>query len=231
MKNYKSTEVTVRGCIDDEKYLIFNGTHYEIIEQIARIMTVFSSGKGDVDKENAELIFDTLKKYQKILGDDEILKSFTEDNTSGKKLVLEEERLYINIRRITFLLLVKLLDRELPPLFEGISFVNEICSIYQNKPAISFLKEIEGELCILMETAKSGKKGTDQSLLLLDNPRQECINNHYKCNYNHDGKCNCSPETVKDILDHLHQLGVLKIKRGKYYYVSDFLLDLSTFDF
>ena len=211
----------------DAGNVTFKGTQEEIIEQIMEVFAAFDRVSNDADREYAELLLETLKKYQRFLGDDEIFMTYREEDTGGKKLILEEKCLHINIRQASFFLLLKLLDKVLLLPSGGIIQPGDALQIFQSEPVMVFLQEIQGELCVLMETARCGRKGTDANLLIRDNKRQECINNHYQCEYNQDGKCSCTPEKVNSILEHLCELGVLKKKFWKYYYSSDFLLDLS----
>lgn len=204
-------------------YLSLKGSRDAVAAQLCSMFFEASKGSAPITKEDAEQIIKLLERYQSMLGDDERFQFDWNRPANGQALILEKQHLYINIRRITFAFLVYLLgERWNIPLgmFLGLA------GVAVDTKAFTFLNEIRGELCILLETARCGKNGANENLMQRINTNHECVNNQYTCRYRQDGFCTCTPQNTKDILEHLHRLGALKPKGQKYYYISDFSLTL-----
>lgn len=204
-------------------YLALEGNRGAVVDQLRSMLSEASGGSAHITKEDAEQLMKLLERYQPMLGDDERFQSSWKCPTNGQALILEEQHLYINVRRITIAFLVYLLGEHLNiPLEMLLGFAG----VTVGGKAFSFLDEACGELCILLETARCGRTGANENLMQQVNPAYECVNNQYTCRYRQDGLCTCTPQKTKDILEHLHHLGALKAKGQKYYYISDFSLTL-----
>ncbi len=202
-------------------YLPLKGSRDAIAAQLRSTLSEVSGNNVHITQEDAEQLIKLLERYQPMLGDDERFQFDWNRSANGQSLILAEQHLYINVRRITIAFLVHLLGERLNiPLemlfnFAGVTVVQK---------AFTFLNEARGELCILLEAARCGKNGAGQNLMQQVSPTRECVNNQYTCRYRQDGFCTCTPQNTKDILEHLHSLGALKAKGQKYYYIPDFSL-------
>lgn len=204
-------------------YLSLKGSRDAVTAQLRSTLFEVSMSSAHITKEDAEQLIKLLEHYQSMLGDDERFQFDWKRPANGQALILEEQHLYINIRRITIAFLVYLLGERLNiPLEMLLGFAG----VPIGGKAFTFLDETQGELCILLETARCKKNGANENLMQRVNPTHECVNNQYTCRYRQDGLCTCTPQNTKDILEHLRHLGALKAKGPKYYYIPDFSLTL-----
>lgn len=204
-------------------YLSLKGSRDAVAVQLRSMLFEVSGGSTHITKEDAEQLIKLLEHYQSMLGDDERFQFDWNRPANGQALILEEQHLYINIRRITIAFLVYLLGERLNiPLEMLLGFAG----VTVGGKAFTFLDETRGELCILLETARCGKNGANENLIQRINTTHECVNNQYTCRYRQDGFCTCTPQKTKEILKHLHRLGALEAKGQKYYYIPDFSLTL-----
>lgn len=204
-------------------YLSLKGSRDAVAAQLCSMFSKVSRGSVHITKEDAEQLIKLLEHYQSMLGDDERFQFNWNRSANGQALILEEQHLYINIRRITIAFLVYLLEERLNIPF---GMLLAFAGVTIDGKAFTFLDETRGELCILLETARCGKTGANKNLMQQINTTHECVNNQYTCRYRQDGFCTCMPQNTKDILEHLHHLGALKAKGQKYYYIPDFSLTL-----
>lgn len=204
-------------------YLPLNGSRDAVADQLCSMLSEISGGSAHITKEDAGQLIKLLERYQPMLGDDEQFRFDRKRPTNGQALILEEQHLYINVRRITVALLVYLLGEHLNIPLE---LLLKFAGVTVGGKAFAFLDEVRGELCILLETARCGKTGADENLMQQVSPTHECVNHQYTCQYRQDGLCTCTPQNTKYTLKHLHHLDVLKAKGQKYYYIPDFSLTL-----
>ena len=194
-----------------EEYIEAEGTKYKVVEAIMRTYSL--------DRTTSEECLDFIKNNQEILSEEEFfqyskLDEYEIDGVS--EFVSEEGKYYISIKKSTFFL-ASLCLRSKIPYFNMIKDISGFLGMYNLKGSYMKLDTYEGYLCIMLELARNRRNGAEKNLL--KGFKGECCNNQLDCKYNEDGLCNCSEKIVEGICEDLVQQGVVKKRRGRYFYV------------
>lgn len=191
------------------EYINLEGNESAVIENMME--------EFHITKEQSEQFLEFIEYNQEILSEDEMFQHCNGiDETSDDiiQLVISEGKYYINLKRTTFYVVIWLLENKL--INEDITTPLEMIGLFYGGRVLGKPDEYTGEKCILLELAKKRKKGADEKLL--KKYKGECCNNHYECNHNKNGKCDCTIDTVREICDQLVEKGMVVKKRGKYFY-------------
>lgn len=166
---------------------------YKILNEISSILKITSG--------EALAIFNFIEQYADS-GIAEVSRIDGADNSN--KFISGNGLYYINIKMITLVVIANLLDINLTHGVLGITM--SILGI--STKGIFKLSPDQGETCILQEVIISKKDLVDRHLL--SNHMEECINNHIACGYRKEGRCGCTTEDVKKILDNFCNKGLLE---------------------
>lgn len=181
-----------------------DGTKIEIIMQMEH--------EFDISTQNARLVFEYIQKHPDLLDDDETFtQSFTKNKDESFNLLFHESGYYLNIKRITIVLLSTILDYFIT---KGMANIALAVSGVELR-GITKLKE--EKLCIVTEMLRKPRKTHDENSLFRYN--LECVNNDIKCHYNKSGICTLEKEKLINSLDFLFDNGVVK-KEGNSFKVN-----------
>lgn len=166
---------------------------------------------GFESQYDAERVVTFLKEHRNMLKENEDIKPYqiAPKSTPGMiGFIIMEKNLFINLKITTILLAALLLDIKIT---DGLaSLIVGMIGIPQN--VIVKFNEEDGQKCIIHEAINSKTISAN----VLHRFNGECCNNQYKCKYNINGKCTCTEEKVKEILDNLTEATMFK-KDGDLY--------------
>ena len=166
---------------------------------------------GFESKNDAERVVTFLDEHRNMLKENEDIKPYqiAPKSTPGMiGFIVMEKNLFINLKITTILLAALLLDIKIT---DGLaSLIVGMIGIPQN--VIVKFNEEDGQKCIIHEAINSKTISAN----VLHRFNGECCNNQYKCKYNINGKCTCTEEKVKEILDNLTEATMFK-KDGDLY--------------
>lgn len=161
---------------------------------------------GFESQSDAERVLTFLSENQTMLKENEVIRKYQIEATEIPQgmigFLIMEQNIFINLKITTILLAALLLDINLTDGFA--SLIVGMLGIPQN--VIVKFNEDDGEKCIIHEAMNE----KTISVNVLHRFNGECYNNQYKCKYNTNGKCTCTDEKIKEILDNLTEANMFK---------------------
>lgn len=186
-----------------EEWIKVYGKKSEIIEKLQ---------ETGLNQQSSEKLLSLLTKEKNIICDDEIYNMEPyEEKTDSKMLgfMLKDYNYFINIRVGTVFLLSVLIDNSI-----GLPITSGYLTVRGLNRLVEKIDENTGVKCILLEILRlPNKMGTVD---ILSDFVGECCNNNLKCCFQNENRCMCTIEKVKNIMEQLADIGILK-KEGKTY--------------
>ena len=184
-----------------------SGSKLEILMQMGQ--------EFDLSTKEARMIFEYIENHPEILVDKESLtkeETASNETTEEKKdmlnLLLPEYGYYLNVKRITIVMLAAVLD-----LYITNGMVSAGLTLLGTElQAIIKLKE--EKLCLVKEMLCNHQKLHNEADL--SRYERECVNNDIQCHFNCDGICTLSQEQIAIVLNNLSDKDVIE-KVGKKY--------------
>ncbi len=180
-----------------------NGTKMEILMQMIQ--------EFEITTKEAKMIFEYIESCPDILDREEIFTSestITNPKDTSMNLLLSDSGYYLNIKRITIVLLATFLDYYLTNGVMGAG----LALFGVQLQAIMKLKE--EKLCIVKEMLLDPKKL--YNALDLSYYGLECVNNDIECHFNSNGVCTLPKKEVDATLIDLSDKGIAKKTDNKY---------------
>ena len=186
------------------------GDEYYIYQQLKKLNLV-------TDRFEAEKLVRFLIENNKVLGDDENVECKTELNNFKPQpgvfyCLTSSYNYHINVKISTITLAALILDLALT---KGLATaLVSLCG--QTGTAIVKLNEMNGEKCIVKQTAFSKDRIGDENILEKFNGK--CCNSTFNCAYNKDGMCICNKQRISEIYEELTNKNIFKKIGVKYKY-------------
>lgn len=184
--------------MDANTILRFDGNVEKAYSELTRL--------GVESQSDAERILTFLSENPNMLNENEVIRKYQKDPPKIPQdrigFLIMEQNIFINLKITTILLAALLLDINLTDGFA--SLIVNMLGVPQN--VIVKFNEYDGEKCIIHEAMNA----KIISVNVLRRFNGECCNNQYKCKYNNNGKCTCTEEKIKEILDNLTEANMFK---------------------
>lgn len=187
-----------------EQYIELQGYESEIVSALKESAMI-------TETESREILY-FMESNLNVLGSDETFERFRIEQP-GNNFTTPKYQYYINIKIITLVALIYLLDYKVTGGLMG--FIS--AAVGMKMQAIVRLNEEKGEKCILKELLRCRKRRGDKNLL--KSFKGECCNNYLKCFYRRDGRCECGKEQVQEILRSFEERNIVK-RQGWMYQVQ-----------
>lgn len=162
----------------------------------------------------SEKLIAFLTKEKNILCEDESYRMEICAKESDSKmlgLMIMDYNYYINIRVGTAFLLSLFIDNRI-----GLPVASGYLTVRGMNRLLEKIDETDGTKCILLEILRvPNKVGKDDILMDF---KGECCNNYLKCQFRKDNRCICTSTNVKNIMEQLVDIGILKREGEMYYY-------------
>jgi hypothetical protein len=209
------------------EYMVLDGTKDKIVEELAKELNLPQDVKESDDFRKFTYYFvDFLDENRDALmsEDDDFLVDTSQQSELSQGFVTADAKYFIGLKKSTYIAGFVIFENMLSslgisPYISGIIYsgVNELVP-HEDMALVRKLNTKEGESCVLLEALRNRKKGIGDKYF--ESFRGECINNNIDCKFRKDGRCECNREETKKILEALENAGVLKEKRGKYFYMD-----------
>lgn len=187
-----------------EEYIEQEGYKYEVAAALA--------DTGLIMESDAEKLLEFMEDNLNVFSADETFERVCCDQY-GKSYTTSRYRYYINIKTITLVALIYLLDYKITGGMLG--FLSAAAGLKEQ--AIVKIKEENGEKCILKELLCNKRRKGDKHILRKF--KGECCNNHFNCFYRKEERCECGKERVTEILKSFEERNIVK-KQGWLYQVQ-----------
>lgn len=180
-----------------------SGSKMEILMQLEQ--------EFEISTKESNIIFEYIERHPDILDEEESLTreiSEPDEKENSMNLLLPGMEYYLNVKRITIILIATVLDCYLT---NGMVSIG-LTMLGTELQAIIKLKD--EKLCLVKEMLREHQKLYDVSDL--SRYKLDCINNDIKCHFNNCGICRLKNEQVTTALDNLSDKGVIKKYGNKY---------------
>ena len=163
----------------------------------------------------SEKLIDFLTKEKNILCEDELyrMEQIYPKGSDSKMLgfMIMDYNYYLNIRVGTAFLLSLFVDNKI-----GLPVASGYLTVRGMHRLLEKITETDGTKCILLEILRAPNKEGKEDILM--DFKGECCNNYLECNFRKDNRCTCTAMNVKDIMEQLFDMGILKKEGGIYRY-------------
>lgn len=163
----------------------------------------------------SEKLITFLTKEKNILCEDESYRLEVCEKGADSRmlgLMIMDYNYYINIRVGTAFLLSLFVDNSI-----GLPVASGYLTVRGMNRLIEKIDETDGTKCILLEILRVPNKVCKDDILM--DFKGECCNNYLKCQFRKDSRCICTAMNVKNIMEQLADMGILR-KEGEIYRYS-----------
>lgn len=207
MEEYSSrcTEVCkyyIAGIKRENNMFTVNGSRLEILMQLGQ--------EFELTTRESNTIFEYIENHPDILDEEECFtrKAVITEEDDSMNLLLHGSGYYLNVRKITIVLLAAILDYYLT---NGMA---SACLTVLGTELQAVTKLKEEKLCLVKEMLREYQKLYDEFDLC--RYQYECVNNDIQCRFNIDGICTLKKETITTVLEKLEKVGVIEKVCEKY---------------